>query len=405
MFELGWDLKAAGLFAILATHFTIAPIELIAQDLDPKLVDYDGSRQIRFIGSAEAEARRAEMVKFVWPAGLTDSRPNVTADLGECPELAAVDAELIASVDLYDVDVGGFDFHSLCYVAHPASPAPGPSRLAIVHAGHMPDGAENYLAAGLAEAMNELLRQGYVVAAVQMPLVGWNGDADGTLPSGNTFDIQPSRSKTGRHDELFAKVAEELDGQTFRFFLEPVVQVTNELLARNPEHERLLMIGLSGGGWTTHLSAAVDPRIDISIPVAGALPLYARPFSPGSKGDAEQEYAPLFHEEDTNEDGILDRAAGVASWMEIFALGGITPDAERPREQVQVLNFFDSCCFSGSVYLSYEDEVARRVKTISGSAWQVYVDRSHHDHMISPEVIEDVLRPLAKEGRLPEVER
>ena len=29
------------------------------------------------------------------------------------------------------------------------------------------------------------------------------------------------------------------------------------------------MIGLSGGGWTTAVEAAIDPRIKLSIPVAG----------------------------------------------------------------------------------------------------------------------------------------
>ena len=32
------------------------------------------------------------------------------------------------------------------------------------------------------------------------------------------------------------------------------------------------MMGLSGGGWTTTLAAALDPRIDLSIPIAGSIP-------------------------------------------------------------------------------------------------------------------------------------
>lgn len=31
-------------------------------------------------------------------------------------------------------------------------------------------------------------------------------------------------------------------------------------------------MGLSGGGWTTTLAAALDPRIDLSIPIAGSIP-------------------------------------------------------------------------------------------------------------------------------------
>lgn len=365
-----------------------------AQAIPPQLAKYDPSGQIRFQTSAEAEARREQMVRFIWPDGLTAARPRVTTGLADCPELAAVDRELISAIDLYDVDVAGMDFHALCYVAHPAKQHAGAARLAIVHAGHMPEGAANYLAAGLAEAIEALLREGYVVAAVQMPLAGWNQDADGQLPDAAKFSIE--RRLTSGHDELFSKVAGQLDGQTFRFFLEPVVQVTNEFLARYPRPERLLMIGLSGGGWTTHLSAAVDPRIDVAIPVAGALPLYARPFSPGSKGDAEQEYTPLFRERDTNDDQIPDAADGVASWMEIFALGGISAQPDRPRREVQVLNLYDSCCFSGRAFETYEDVVSSRAAAIPGSAWQPYLDESHRDHMISAEVIERVLVPLAQ---------
>ena len=36
------------------------------------------------------------------------------------------------------------------------------------------------------------------------------------------------------------------------------------------------MAGLSGGGWTTTLYAAIDPSIRYSFPVAGTIPLYLR---------------------------------------------------------------------------------------------------------------------------------
>jgi hypothetical protein len=32
------------------------------------------------------------------------------------------------------------------------------------------------------------------------------------------------------------------------------------------------MLGLSGGGWSTTLAAAVDPRIQLSFPTAGSVP-------------------------------------------------------------------------------------------------------------------------------------
>ena len=32
------------------------------------------------------------------------------------------------------------------------------------------------------------------------------------------------------------------------------------------------MLGLSGGGWSTTLASAVDPRIQLSFPTAGSIP-------------------------------------------------------------------------------------------------------------------------------------
>lgn len=241
----------------------------------------------------------------------------------DAPELASLDAGLLASAKRLDVDVSGFDWHANVYVVTPKSDSPVGSKLAIVHGGHMPEGPANYLAFGLCDTVNQLLRDGYVVAIIQMPLVGWNRDADGVI-EGKKFEIR-QRSVAG-HDELFSKVEPTLKAGTMRFFLEPITQALNELLAEHPSPKQTLMIGLSGGGWTTHLYAAVDPRIDVSIPVAGALPMYARPFSPGSAGDSEQEYGLIFREEDSNKDGVLDRATGIASWLEVFALGGIAPE-------------------------------------------------------------------------------
>eukprot|EP01051_Picozoa_sp_SAG22_P019665 SAG22_NODE_3704_length_1566_cov_1.912065_2_plen_119_part_00 len=56
-----------------------------------------------------------------------------------------------------------------------------------------------------------------------------------------------------------------------RFFLEPIILTINyatEVLG----YEKIVMMGLSGGGWSTTIAAAVDPRIDLSMPTAGSIP-------------------------------------------------------------------------------------------------------------------------------------
>jgi hypothetical protein len=369
----------------------IACAPAAAETVSPKLLQYDIAGLIRFDNAQGAEARRAELIHFIWPGGLPATRPTVTDISKDCPELSAVESDLVSHVRRFDVNVSRFDFHSLIFVAYPRSPAKTGPMLAIVHHGHVPAGVDQYLSVGVGDAVNALLRKGFIVAVVQMPLAGWNVDADGKTPSGQVFKIK--KRNTGGHNELFKTLEPELHGGTMRFFLEPVVQAINELFAEEPDSRGLLMTGLSGGGWTTHLAAAIDVRIDTSIPVAGSLPLYARPYSPGSGGDMEQYYPTLYQETDSDGDGVLDKATGVCSWLEIYALGASTPRRDRPRHVIQVLNLNDTCCFGGTVYKSYASQLEKRVDAIGTGTWQVFSDDSHHGHAISPFAIEKVLLP------------
>lgn len=52
------------------------------------------------------------------------------------------------------------------------------------------------------------------------------------------------------------------------------------------------MVGLSGGGWTTTDYSALDPRITLSLPVAGSLPLDV-PIGRSGR-DTEQYLAPFY---------------------------------------------------------------------------------------------------------------
>ena len=104
---------------------------------------------------------------------------------------------------------------------------------------------------------------------------------------------------------------EKMGDEAMRYFLEPVVLAVNYAKALGykcgtpqhgptifrqdgpnhlgscqnaiPEHQmgltpsglcalrHIIMAGLSGGGWTTTISAAIDPRITLSMPIAGSI--------------------------------------------------------------------------------------------------------------------------------------
>src|SRR5262249_31490905 len=139
------------------------------------------------------------------------------------------------------------------------------------------------------------------------------------------------------HDPMFTLETPALS--PFKYFLEPVVRGVN-YSRQVLRYRRVHMIGISGGGWTTTLSAALDPRIRVTFPVAGTLPGYLRrqdaPCSQPDRGDLEQYHPALY---------------AIADYLDLYILGSYGPG----RGQLQVLNQYDSCCFAGVRFRTYED--------------------------------------------------
>ncbi len=124
------------------------------------------------------------------------------------------------------------------------------------------------------------------------------------------------------------------------------------------------MIGISGGGWTTTLAAAIDERIQTSVPVAGSYPIYLRSNEQRDWGDWEQTVPELYR---------------IVNYPEIYILGAFGKN----RCQLQVLNKYDSCCFAGIKWQTYVDVVKTRVGDLGQGKWDLYVDDSHDGHKIS----------------------
>lgn len=183
----------------------------------------------------------------------------------------------------------------------------------IYHTGHL--GAINE------KLVDRLLQAGFTVIVFNMPLVGENTGPWAT------------------HDDMSSLCP----------FVEPVIRYLND-------YGEAHMIGLSGGGWTTILAAAMDHRINKSISVSGSLPYDQR--QPEDYGDFEQRELNRF-----------------ADYREIYAMA---------NEQVAIQNRYDSCCFSGTA-----------LREISIPGWRAIIDETHRKHSISDfavDVILDVLR-------------
>ena len=149
--------------------------------------------------------------------------------------------------------------------------------------------------------------------------------------------VGPNTGPTVSHDNMV--YYESASVNPMKFFLEPIAVVLN-YVDDEYNFSDVTMVGLSGGGWTTHLYAAIDTRITASFPVAGSLPLYLHEGACGEDGDYEQgkpahliKLSPMvsfFYEQ-------------VASYLDLYILASYGLG----RTQIQILNQFDSCCFWG----------------------------------------------------------
>lgn len=119
---------------------------------------------------------------------------------------------------------------------------------------------------------------------------------------------------------------------TIKFFLEPVVLTISYALSLG--YDNVVMIGKSGGGWTTTLMAALDPRISFSIPIAGSIPLNFHHKS----WDFEQKPRPK-----TDKLWYLN----VLNYTQLYALATIASGGARSRTSLQLLHEDDPCCFFG----------------------------------------------------------
>jgi hypothetical protein len=332
----------------------------------------DPTRQIRFDLPSEADAARERLVRFIWEDGLPATVPSVTKNVAIPALSIGLDPANIASVDELDSDVSGWGFHACSYILHPKNRA-NTHRPIIVHQGH-----GRNLELGIGSLANHLLRHGFTVVVMNLPLYGWNTDDTANIPGRGAIKFR-------NHNSMVFDTARNSDGALFRMFLEPIVQNVNYLTSL-PNVESVSMIGLSGGGWATSMAAAIDNRLKLTIPIAGSSPLYQRNADPMAIGDAEQIYEPMYNE-NIQPDGS---GGGIATWLEIYALGGFGEG----RHQVQVSNEFDSCCFAGTFADSYKKIVGSKVKDLGGGKWEHVLDSSHRAHQISNHVVDAVINPI-----------
>ncbi|MCC6524817.1 MAG: hypothetical protein IT373_19330 [Polyangiaceae bacterium] len=331
----------------------------------------------------DVPARRDALIDFLWgPTGLPTWLPTAV-ERGVVNPIATVPVANLDRVDRLVIEMDqGITNEAFHFV-----PVSSNGRLFIVHGGH----AYTLDGYGFPETIAALVARGYGVLAGQMPC--YSSFACPGIP----------QHQSSPHNRLIAEVTPQ-EGSVLKYFVEHLVVSLNYLKTQAalgefaPYHD-FSMAGLSGGGWTTTLYAALDPTISRSFPCSGGKPMYLRHCQgasiaclDGYSGDAEQMHFPLYKH--------------VAGYLDLYALGA----AGAGRRQVQVQIRRDSCCFGEKQYggvasipgLTWNQAVRayeRKVQQFLGSAgpadhgWYSFEidETAANSHVISPTTLAQLI--------------
>jgi hypothetical protein len=323
-------------------------------------------RPLKATTPARVQSIRAALIQRIWgkPWSAVAKEQPVSIDHSYQPQPSdALPApiENLRSVDR--LQAGSAAIQSAVFVFYPVHDV---HKAVIVHQGHSCDlnnSGKHPDNPGV--LIQKLVANGYTALGMRMPLFQNPATcAASTRVHAAFFDHPPAH------------------GSPIQYFMDPVARTVNYLIKTQHNLEEIDMAGLSGGGWTTTLYAAVDPRIVKSFPVAGTLPLYMR--GPHYNHDREQ-YDPSIY--------------NIAGYKDLYVLGSTGAG----REQTQILNRYDDCCFGekqhtvGGSYLDMIREYKSEIQKLGFANFHVDIDESAHTHQIPEEAIDNIILPaLAK---------
>lgn len=351
-----------------------ARFSLAYKSLPQQVVGVDVEQQITIRTADDIRAKRQGLVDYVWKgAGLPTARPAVRTGIPAPDGFTTITG--VRRIDELTVPLR-YGVRSRVYLLVPHGPGNG--RVALYHNGH------GEPLDTMVRTVQGLLDHGYTVLAFAMPFFHWNAQ-----PIQDVDD--PTKLTTITSHNGLAPW-ESADFSTLSFFLEPVAVALNHVTAVH-RPTSVQMIGLSGGGWTTTVYPAMDPRVTRSYPTAGSWPVYLRSAPPSPKpstGDWEQR------------PDLLPGFYASAGFLDMYLMAAVGPR----RRQMQILNRFDACCFNGVGARSYAAAVSAHAALLAGGReerghWELLEDATHDQHTISPYALSVILWDLESQSDEP----
>jgi hypothetical protein len=261
----------------------------------------------------------------------------------------------LKQIDQIDVNME-YGINSISYLFIPES---SNNNLIIYHDGHADNGFNNGK-----DTIQFFLEKGYTVMAFSMPLTGMNTQPIIDLPNIGKFKLE-------RHTHF--QFLDTSDFSPIKFFMEPIA-ISLNYLDKNYNFSSYNMVGLSGGGWTITLYSAIDDRISQTYSVAGSVPIYLRTIS-SNFGDYEQWHPELYQ---------------IANYLDLYIMNSYGEN----RKFVQIFNKYDSCCFSGEFYKTYETEVKEALSKLNNGYFDIFLDDTHKTHKISDKSLEIIIQSI-----------
>jgi hypothetical protein len=369
---------------------------------------------------------RENVINSIWRGA--DGFPTQLPD--SVKKTSVRDFSAVSGADKITVEMKhGVD--SIIYLLHPRGESN--NELVVYHDGHSRCGTTQQAIDGTTwqmnrgctpvsfdkEQINFLLERGYTVLRVHMPLQGENSNPVIIVPDcpeqsltltpgvckdwrgNNDFShgcdpgdprcvrfqmIEGEESKLVLHNQF--AVLESDDFSPISYYVEPIAVALN-YVDKNFDYSKYHMIGLSGGGWTTVIYSAIDPRISHSFSVAGSHPdwIMTQDYEQSLEKKGKWTFSGL------RTDGVEQGSGRVHQQLpnhekDLYVLGGFGED----RKLTQFFHMYDDCCYPAKdLNLSYEETIKNRLASLGSGEFEISVADSTRHSINSQALFEFIL--------------
>lgn len=313
-------------------------------------VNFD--KKIRIKNLKDVDTLRANLIKIVWNQNIIPSEIKIDTVFENANQKHPFEKENISSYDIIQITTNEV-IKSKIIVFYPKINKK--NEAVIYQNGHGEDPNIEI------RCINRLLKEGFIVIRINMPLKGENEVPTYYFPNMGNIKIE-------NHEIL-----NYLPNPYLSYFapIRSSILYVKEKYNINTFH----MMGISGGGWTTQLYAAMDTTIKRSYAIAGSVPIEYRFISPYDKGDAEQHDPRIYSN---------------ISYPEIYVLGA----AGYNRSQIHILNKYDPCCFQAEAGKYYKKAICEKINMLKVGEFQFIADSTEKTHTISDYALEHIIQHL-----------